>query len=353
MTSAPWFGTTPARNSANLSSVAPGTRVAWARSMNRHPMTVASARMFLLLAAAGASAIACDAEVDPTPDPAEIQLDAPKSGVQLKTPIFDVAPGTERQHCYWFKLPSDVDLDVVKFEVRYLSGSHHMNLFQTDKDMPDGEGDCLRGVFSPMGTNGYNLIVGSQSDSLDWQLPEGVAFKIKARKQLMLQTHYVNAATQNTPMGKGRVKVNLHTEVDKSKIKAHMGTVFANNVNINIPPRETRAFTTSCSMPKDVKVAALTGHFHSRGKTFSVNLSPDGTSATDEIYRSRSWDEPPFKVLDPPAAIPNGGAFQYTCEFTNPTENTIKFGPEVEKDEHCNLFAYVYPWDADEARYCF
>lgn len=228
-----------------------------------------------------------------------------------------------------------------------------MNLFQTDKDMPDGDGDCLRGVFSPMGTNGYNLIIGSQSESLDWKLPEGVAFKLKARRQLMLQTHYVNAATQNTPAGKGRVKINLHTETDKSKIKAHMGTVFANNVNINIPPHETRAFTTSCTLPSEVRVAAVTGHFHSRGKTFSVNLSPDGYSASDEIYRSRAWDEPPFKVLSPEPVLRANGALQYTCEFTNTTENPIKFGPEVEKDEHCNLFAYVYPWEDSEARYCF
>ena len=312
-----------------------------------------SAFRVVALSALAPMAFACDETVEVTTDPAEIALAKPESGLQLQTPIFDVAPGTERQHCYWFKLPSNVDIAVVKFEVRYLTGSHHMNLFQTDKDFPDGDGDCLRGVFSPMGTNGYNLIVGSQSESLDWKLPEGVAVKVKARKQLMLQTHYVNAATQGTPLGKGRVKINLHTERDASKIKQHMGTVFANNVNIAIPPRESRSFTTSCSIPSEVKVAALTGHFHSRGKTFSINLSPDGVTAKDELYRSRAWDEPPFKVLDPPAALPAGGALQYTCDFTNPTDREIKFGPEVEKDEHCNLFAYIYPWDADEARYCF
>jgi hypothetical protein len=301
-----------------------------------------------------ATAASCDDAVEPTPDPNEIPgFTVPAHGVQLSTPLFDVPAGTERQHCYWFKLPSDVDLDVVKFEVRYLKGSHHMNLFQTDKDFPDGDGDCLKGVFSPMGTNGYNLIVGSQSESMDWTLPPGVAFKLKAHRQLMLQTHYVNASTQGTPSGKGKVKVNLVAEPDPSKITAHMGTVFANNVNIKLPPHETSSFTTSCAMPSDVKVAAVTGHFHSRGKTFSVNLCPDGTTAQDEIYRSRAWDEPPFKVLDPPSALPKDGALQYTCEFQNSTDAPIVFGPEVEKNEHCNLFAYVYPWESSEARYCF
>lgn len=302
---------------------------------------------------AALTSVACDDTIEPTPDGTDIDMARPAHGVQIETPLFEVAPGTERQWCYWFKLPSDVDLDVTRFEVEYLKGSHHMNLFQTDKDFPDGDGDCLTGVFSPMGTNGYNLIVGSQDEKLDWRLPDGVAFKLKAKRQMMLQTHYVNANTQGTPLGKGRVKINLHAEPDASKIKAHMGTMFANNVNINVPPRETRAFTTSCTLPQDATVVALTGHFHSRGKTFSVNVAPDGQHATDEIYRSRTWDEPPFQVLSPARAVPANGALQYTCEFTNTTEQTVKFGPRVETDEHCNLFAYFYPWESNESRYCF
>lgn len=300
-----------------------------------------------------AGLVACDDSIDATPDGSNIDLPPPAHGVQLKTPTFEVAPGTERQWCYWFKLPSDVDLDVTRIEVKYLKGSHHMNLFQTDKDMPDGDGDCFTGVFSPMGTNGYNLIVGSQSESMDWKLPEGVAFKLKAHRQIMLQTHYVNAATQGSPLGKGAVKINLHAEPDASKIKAHMGTMFANNVNINIPPRESRSFTTSCALPEAATVVALTGHFHSRGRAFSVNLEPDGQHPTDEIYRSRAWDEPPFQILPAPATLPAGGALQYTCDFQNTTEQTVKFGPHVETDEHCNLFAYFYPWELNDARYCF
>ncbi len=280
-------------------------------------------------------------------------LPAPAHGVQLQTPEFQVASGTEIQHCYWFKLPSDVDLEVVKIQVRYLVGSHHMNLFQTDNDVADHDDDCFKGVFSPMGTNGYNLIVGSQNGKFDWQLPDGVAFKLKAHRQLMLQTHYVNAQTQGTPAGIGKVRVNLVAEPDASKIKAHMGTMFANNVNVDIPPRSERSFTTTCTFPQDATLVALTGHFHSRGKAFSVNVSPDGASATDEVYRSRDWAEPPFTILSAERAVPRSGGLQYTCSFVNGGDTDIKFGPHVETDEHCNLFAYFYPWESTDARYCF
>lgn len=290
-------------------------------------------------------------------DPNEIDLGAPDKGhgVQLATPLFDVPAGMEVQHCYWFKLPSDVDLDVVKIQIRYLPGSHHMNLFQSNQDVPDHDEDCWKPVdFSrPDNPNGWDLVAGSQSTSLDWEMPKGIAFKLKAHRQMMLQTHYVNANTQMTPTAKGRVKINLIAEPDKSKITAHMGTMFANNVNIAIPPHSSRSFSTTCGMANDVNVVALTGHFHSRGKTFSVNLAPDGASPGEEIFRSRAWAEPPFNVLEKPRALPKGGGLYYTCDFQNDTDTMITFGPHVETQEHCNLFAYFYPWEEDHARYCF
>jgi hypothetical protein len=291
----------------------------------------------------------------PAPTSTAVDLAPPEHGLQIGTPTFKVPPGSERQWCYYFKLPSDADVDVVRFQIRYLVGSHHMNLFQTDKDVPDHDEDCFEKMpfTSPENPHGVDLIVGSQSTDLDWTLPEGVAFKLKAHRQLVLQTHYVNAGTQQTPSGMGQVKINLVTEPDKSKVKAHLGTMFANNVNIHIPPRESRSFSTTCGLPSAVKVVALTGHFHSRGKVFSVNVAPNGADPTDEIYRSRAWDEPPFKVLDKPLDLPAGGGLYYTCDFQNKSDLDIKFGPRVDTDEHCNLFAYFYPWEEPKARYCF
>ena len=284
-----------------------------------------------------------------------VVLKKPEHGIQLETPEFVVKAGEERQWCYFFKLPSDIDLEIVRFEIRYLAGSHHMNLFQTDKDAPDHDEECFKKMpfTSPENPHGVDLVVGSQREDMDWKLPAGVAFKLKAHRQMVLQTHYVNAGTQTTPSGFGKVLINLVTEPDASKITAHMGTMFANNVNIHIPPHESRSFSTTCGLAKPAKVAALTGHFHSRGKVFSVNLAPNGADPTEEIYRSRAWDEPPFRVLAEPKDIPAGGGLHYTCDFQNKTDLDIKFGPRVDTDEHCNLFAYIYPWEDDKARYCF
>jgi hypothetical protein len=302
-------------------------------------------------------AVAACSKAAPPPLPPShvVDLAPPVHGVQIGTPAFPVPPGAERQWCYYFKLPSDVDLDVIRFQIRYLAGSHHMNLFQTEKEVPDHDEDCFDKMpfTSDQNPHGVDLVVGSQSEDLDWTLPPGIAFRLKAHRQLVLQTHYVNAGTQQTPSGTGQVKINLYTEPDPSKIQGHMGTMFANNVNIHIPPRESRSFSTTCGLPTAVKVAAVTGHFHSRGKVFSVNLAPNGADPTEEIYRSRAWDEPPFKVLAQPIDLPASGGLFYTCDYQNRSDLDIKFGPHVNTDEHCNLFAYFYPWEEDKARYCF
>lgn len=299
-----------------------------------------------------ACSLACGATNDtPTPSPG---LPQPTHGMQLHIAAFPVPQGSETQHCYYFKLPSDVDVDVTRFEVAYRDGSHHMNLFRTLKDFPDHDEECFTPMDFTTPTNpmGVDLIVGSQAKALDWKMPAGVGFKLKAHTQLILQTHYVNASTQKGDTGE--VWVNLHTAPDRSAITAHVGTMFANNMQIKLPPHEESSFTTGCAIPHDVNVIAATGHFHSRGRKFSVAACPvDMTKADAPFYQSKSWDEPPFVALDTPIALKAGGGLEYTCEFFNDTDSEIKFGPKVETNEHCNLFAYFYPWEEDHARYCF
>ncbi len=43
----------------------------------------------------------------------------PVNGIQIGTPEFPVENGKERQWCYYFKLPSDADIDIVKFQIDF------------------------------------------------------------------------------------------------------------------------------------------------------------------------------------------------------------------------------------------
>ena len=108
-------------------------------------------------------------------------------------------------------------------------------------------------------------------------------------------------------------------------------------------------------MPQDITLVALSGHFHSRGTGFTISVADDQGEAGEQIYSSPAWDNPPFKTFnDDPVTIPAHGGLSYTCDFENNEPYDIVFGPHVEYEEHCNLFAFYYPRITDQgALYCF
>lgn len=264
----------------------------------------------------------------------------PGQGVQLAVDPFEVAAGAEIQRNYYMKLPSDEDLYVTRLEFAYNKGSHHVNLFKSDTiSVPDHYEETFRAV----AYESWDMFAASQRDSLVWQLPDGVAIWLKGQQQLNVQVHYVNAATQVTPTSRGKVLVNLWT-IPKESVTSLVGALFANNIGLALPPYSASRFTKIVApFPWDVNILMMTGHFHSRGKKFSVWKF----WSWEEIYTSEEWDEPPVKIYDPPLFIESAERLIYFVDYYNDTPDTIYFGPHVEKEEHANLFVFFYPGPPD------
>jgi hypothetical protein len=300
----------------------------------------------LTLALAGAST-ACQPStpVSPANTTTANYLPAPAAGegVQLTIGPFDVPAGTEVQKNFFLKLPVDQDVAIKRIQIAYPIGSHHCNIFKCDtQTFPDHVEDSFDAVPYEI----FDMFAAAQTGALDWTLPEGVVIKLKKQQQLIVQTHWVNAATQKTPGGKGEVKINFWF-AKPEEAKMTMGMLFAINKNLDIQPHTSASFTKKIDLAKlginkDVKIAAMTGHFHSRGKAFDVSRY-DGDVKGESVYRSENWDEPPFKRYDTPLDLKAGQKLLYTSTFQNDSDMVIKFGPHVENQEHSNLFMYFYP----------
>jgi hypothetical protein len=329
-----------------------------------------------------------DPTATPVPEP-EAQLDPPPvgEGFQLKTGTFAVAAGVEKQDCYFFRvkdLAAAGGLDpngpvyVNRVQINQADGSHHMNVFRVrtilgldpNKGLiqqgENGKGECFK---SPNWAD-WPLVANSQIDGkLDWQFPEGVANEFQPDEWLMLQTHYVNATTQDTPSGEGNVRVNFWT-MPKEEVKDQLGTLFATKQSIRVcKSNPAPSFDGTCQFGADspVNIIGANAHFHSRGKQFDI-FSWDGTSIEPpadgaRFYRSTEWEEPP--MLTSPqlnTVVPPGGGVWYTCGFQwqMPTEKLgcegldaldkqqagdccYTFGGVVDANEHCNIFVYYYP----------
>ncbi|HJQ84153.1 MAG TPA: hypothetical protein VKA21_08760, partial [Candidatus Binatia bacterium] len=296
--------------------------------------------------------------------PEDITLPVPASGFQLRVPPFDVPPGKEVQRNYYYKAPNPEAVVATRVEFVYPPGSHHLNLFASDtEDRPDG---TYEEGFNAVSFETWSMRAASQRERLDWTLPAGVGILVSPRQQFLAQIHFVNVGPQDSPIG-GMAAINMHT-APPSSVSQLLGTMFGQNKFIALPPRAESSFDFGTRFDRfnidfPVKVAAVTGHFHWRGKSFEVRLwdglAQDasgfpmpgefermGPGAT--IYRSQDWDEPPFQVYrDGEIEVPVGWGVVYRTTFYNATDGWIYFGPQVEIQEHANLFVYFYPGPAD------
>jgi hypothetical protein len=199
----------------------------------------------------------------------------------------------------------------------------------------------------------WPLVVNTQQggDPVDWVLPDGVGQKFSPGDLLMMQIHFVNATTQQSPEG-GAGAANFYYM--KTPPQMEMGTIFATNQNIRVCPGDTdKTFETHCKTPMTGgTIIAANGHFHSRGVQFSMNVvdAMGDDMLPQPFYLSNVWNEPPMtRGLD--VQVPAGGGVSWTCEFSadstscgNPDDSCcFTFGGKVETQEHCNAFIYYYP----------
>jgi hypothetical protein len=355
-------------------------------------------RLGLLLAGSlvALGVVACSQDGSVVPNTGRLEAPPPGQGVQITTGDFDVAPSTEEQDCYFFKVRDlaaaggmnpDEPIYLHRTQIAYKSGSHHMNLFRvrTILGLDPANGPIQRSVNGASACSksvnwaDWPLIANSQNDgSFDWTYPDGVANKLDPDETIMMQTHYVNATTQKTAQG-GHVDVNLWS-MPADQVKQQMGTLFATKQSIRIcasNPTPTFEGTCQINSGEGVQVIGANGHFHSRGKEFQMFNWDGKTIATppmsDKFYTSEQWNEPPMmRSPELDENIPVHGGVWYTCSYQwvppppevgcdllNQLDKTLyntpddkldccyTFGNTVDRAEHCNVFVYYYPKQDD------
>jgi hypothetical protein len=324
--------------------------------------------------------LAPDAQVDASFQDWTLEDPGP-GGFQFLIPEFDVPQGVETQRCYFIEVPDlngGQPIDISRFKTAINPGSHHMNVFRVktivNLDGAPGtsviDGECFK---SPNWAD-WPLVVNSQNSLVndpytDWQLPANVAAKFLPGEKLMVQVHYVNASSQETPF-KARAGINFYKSPDASPME--LGTLFATQQSIRVcQSNPTPSYSGACSIGSatPVTIIAANGHFHSRGKEFRM-YAWDGVSiteppATEMFYESPAWDEPVMLRDIDVTTVPSGGVwwtcdFQWmqpqapaTCDELNMKDPQMAndccytFGPKVETSEHCNAFVYYYPKQDD------
>ena len=296
------------------------------------PLLAAALLVHLLCASALADLLTPLAATPP------FKMKKPHRGMQMMIGPVTVPHGSEITECTYFKNPSKVDMAVNRVRIQVAGGSHHIHIYRPvdpSMNVADGHETCNFALNFDV----WQLIIASQNVSLDWKLPRGIAFMFRGGEQLVAQTHFVDNGLLSTPAD-GWAGFNLYA-MKKGKVKSFAGAFFGQDRDVTVPAHSTATATTRCVFPRPVKLLALTGHYHFRGKRFTVN-EWDGTTTGDQLYSFDGYTEPFFQRYSGKFQ-PEVPGLEWTCQYQNDTDETFTFGPFTDRNEHCNLFGFYYP----------
>ncbi|MBC7974583.1 MAG: hypothetical protein H7138_06315, partial [Myxococcales bacterium] len=244
----------------------------------------------------------------------------------------------EIDDCHVFKLDNSTPVDVDRITVQFPPGSHHVHIYRSDTPDPDGVHDCWGGI----DWTRWHLVLGVQTQTMDWQLPDQLSIPFDARQQLLVQVHWLN--TSDEPIERD-IHLAFHTTLESL---GHVGTMFGVNKQTAMGPHERKVIRQWCPMPAGSHVLALMGHYHGLGTRYAVSARPEDAKTGTPLYSALDEATFQFKTYEPAVALPAGTGLEFECEYFNTRDVPITWGADTRLSEHCNMSAYYYPAPAGQ-----
>jgi Copper type II ascorbate-dependent monooxygenase, C-terminal domain len=240
---------------------------------------------------------------------------------------------SEIVECHYLKTANDAPVELDRLTLDFPDGSHHVHIYRSDTPEDDGVKDCTAGI----DWRRWSLLVGAQTKPLDWVLPDGITAPLPPHQQLLVQVHWLN--TTDAPIDR-QIHVGLRQTTHSS---AHLGVALGVSKDTYMLPRQQKTVAGWVPVPPNVKMVALMGHFHARGKGYVADLRPSGSGEGRRIYEAQDEQTFEFKQYADEPVVQPGEGIAFACDFENTTDGTLTWGPDTNTQEHCNLAAYYYP----------
>jgi len=236
--------------------------------------------------------------------------------------------GQEGYYCVRATAPEDMYIHA--FQPVAPLGTHHTALAFDLQGGADGGFPCQAS------DTGFKLLFGSGVGTTPYTLPDGVAFKLNAGDQVLLNLHLYNA---------GDTDLTGHSGIDVERIEPaavmhEAETIYALDFNLSVPPGES-SHTGTCTIDGDSTIVGLFPHMHRLGthmKATAVRAGQEPAVFYDAAYAF--GEQLNYSVT--PVDVKDGDQVQFECGFNNTTTDTVVFGDSTD-DEMCVLGMYRYP----------
>ena len=297
---------------------------------------------------------------------------APGEGYQIHLPPFKIEPGTEREVYYTTQIKDENgnsvegDIFINRVEIFYPAGSHHFIIYRlTEEGLANGIE--RRGITPGIGVNPEDqfreldtddpqvlgnfgvdrlFVVGTQTDDMLYEFPEGVGLRMPGDTVYDLNSHYINLLGDETLIGE--TYVNIHT-IPEEEVKYEAIEIFVSNRSINVPPGTTRVAKMTWYVEDELErrghdaetelnVFFLSSHMHRHGELFEIFQKSSG----DLLHRSVAYDDAPIDLFDPVLRLDVDDGLNFQCTHNNYDANEpLVFGLTSE-DEMCIIFGYYF-----------
>lgn len=275
----------------------------------------------------------------PPPDSTGTPGAAPTNPHDLtfKTGEFEV-PAGDSFECFYTDTITDKELSVISATGEQGPGGHHVVAYYTDTPRTPTHHPCEDDEMVS-----WHQIVGSGGDDKNSAegliaLPEGLAVRVPAGKQLVIQTHYINTTGAEQKVSDA---ITMHT-VEPEAVKAYANYFVMVDARFEVPPQGTFTSTSTCTLTRDFDTVLLLGHMHEHGKHYKLELL-DGDVA--ETLYERDWQpsyasHPPTEShsMGEPLTLRKGTRLRQTCDWDNTTADPLIFPREM-----CVAFFYYFP----------
>jgi hypothetical protein len=242
-------------------------------------------------------------------------------------------PAMEVDDCHVFKLDNPTPVEIDRITVNFPPGSHHVHIYRSDTPDPDRVYDCWAGL----DWNRWHLVLGVQTEEMDWELPDQLTIPFDAHQQLLVQVHWIN--TSSDPIDR---EIDLKFHMAETS-RAHVGTLFGVNKQTAMDPHSSKVLRKWCPVPQGSSLLAMMGHYHGLGTKYVVNSRKESDLTGETIYNALDEQTFEFETYEPGYVVPQDHGLEFECTFNNTRDIPITWGADTRLSEHCNMSAYYYP----------
>lgn len=241
-----------------------------------------------------------------------------------------LGPGGEGYRC----VRRTIDRDIYIRELNPIDpdGTHHTVVtYMEDSSIPDESIPCSVVNHAP------KMIFGSGVGTEPFVMPEGVAIRIPAGAQVMINLHLFNAGSEHIEGHSGLEVVT----VPPSEVVHEAGSVLAGDEFFTIPAMASDHWITGrCTMDEPTTLFALFPHMHQYGDYQRVHVE---TATGDALIfeDTYSFDDQRYRHIEP-IELQRGDRIRVDCRYQNPTSSNVRWG-DSSLTEMCYAGLLFYP----------